>query len=105
MKIMQKDDAIRIAKILQAARGEDCTFNVEGVCNHNPETTVWCHSNEAEDGKGYGRKAHDIFGAFGCSDCHNFYDNGPAPREEKQFYFHRAMKRSWKQLIKRGVLK
>lgn len=103
--IYQKDPEIRVPKITRSAKGKECQFKIPGVCNGNPETTVWCHSDESEDGKGYGHKAHDIFGAFGCAACHHWYDNGPAPREEKRFYFNRAMKRSWKILWREGVIR
>lgn len=69
-----KRSSPKTSKIRQSARGEDCTINLEGVCNYNPETVVWCHSNESAHGKGMGLKAHDEHGAYGCSDCHKVYD-------------------------------
>lgn len=62
-----------------------CTFRVENVCNGNPETTVWCHSNEDRHGKGKGLKAHDCFGAWGCSSCHDWYDRGRDPSRPEVF--------------------
>lgn len=69
----------KTSKIRQSAKGEDCTINLEGVCNYNSETVVWCHSNESKHGKGMGLKAHDEYGAYGCSSCHAVYD-GQAKR-------------------------
>jgi hypothetical protein len=63
-----------MSKIRKSARGEDCTINLPGVCNYNPETVVWCHSNRYEHGKGMGLKAKDEHGAYGCSECHATYD-------------------------------
>ncbi len=49
-------------------------FRIPGVCRGRDDTTCWCHSNEGRHGKGAGKKAHDIFGAIGCKDCHDWYD-------------------------------
>lgn len=64
----------KTTKIRQSARGEDCTINLEGVCNYDPDTVVWCHSNQSAHGKGMGLKANDEYGAYGCSSCHKIYD-------------------------------
>ncbi|PRC92654.1 nuclease domain-containing protein [Solimicrobium silvestre] len=71
-----KSSRPKTTKIRQSARMQDCTFRFPAICNYNPETTVWCHSNEIEDGKGAGLKARDEEGAYGCSACHAFYDGG-----------------------------
>ena len=74
----------RNKKILNAAKGEECTLN-SPWCNHNPETTVFCHSNEFYAGKGRGQKADDFFGFFGCSGCHDVVDRRlNVPQEWKQ---------------------
>jgi hypothetical protein len=67
---------IRSAKVLRHAKGQQCTARFPGICNGNPETTVFCHLNGAAFGKGMGIKAHDVLGFFGCSDCHAYYDTG-----------------------------
>lgn len=67
---------IRSQKILRHAKGQPCTARFPGICNGNPETTVFCHLNGAAFGKGMGIKAHDVLGFFGCSDCHSYYDTG-----------------------------
>ena len=64
----------KTSKIRQSARGEDCTINLEGVCNYNPETVVWAHSNDQKHGKGMGLKANDEWGAYACYACHAVYD-------------------------------
>lgn len=69
----------KMTPIRRSARGEECTIRLPGVCNFNPETTVLCHSNLLEDGKGKGIKAPDHKAAYGCSACHDVVD-GRAPR-------------------------
>ncbi|MFJ2989975.1 nuclease domain-containing protein [Collimonas sp. NPDC087041] len=68
----------KLSKIRASARDQDCTLRFP-VCNGRNETTVLCHSNLLEDGKGMGLKAPDECGAFGCSACHDVLD-GRAPR-------------------------
>lgn len=73
-----KSSRPKMTPIRASARGQDCTLRFEGICNRNPETTVWCHSNRIEDGKGMGLKARDEEGCYGCSDCHAWLDGGYA---------------------------
>ena len=58
-------------KITQSAKGENCTIRLN-VCNHNPETTVYCHISGVRFGHGVGIKPR--FGAYGCSSCHDAID-------------------------------
>lgn len=99
---MLKRAPYRNPKILQAAKGQDCTLN-SPVCNYNPETVVFCHLNERFAGKGLSQKADDIAGFFGCSACHSLYDSGKL--EDQYFYLLRAMHRTIINLIDRGILK
>ena len=102
---LAKTAYVRSAKIRQSARGESCTMN-SPQCNYNPETVVWCHSNFGEHGKGYGIKAHDMFGFYGCSACHYWLDIGTtASAEEKRFRFSLAHARSLLRLIEKGIVK
>ena len=32
-----------MSAIRKAARGEECTLNIAGVCSYDPETVVLCH--------------------------------------------------------------
>ena len=70
-----------MTRIRLAARGQDCTLQLQGVCNHACDTTVLRHSNLLKDGKGMGLKAPDTAAAFGCSCCHDVLD-GRRPRPE-----------------------
>lgn len=69
----------KMTPIRKAARGQDCTIQLQGVCNRDPATSVLCHSNELADGKGMGLKAPDTAAAIGCSACHDVLD-GRRPR-------------------------
>ena len=66
----------KMTPIRASARGQDCTLGIAGVCNGNPETTVWAHSNQLKDGKGMGIKARDEEGCYACSGCHAWLDGG-----------------------------
>lgn len=105
MTAVPKYVAYRNKKILQAAKGEKCTI-FSPVCNGNSETTVFCHSNENEHGKGFHKKSDDIFGFFGCSTCHDWFDDArTAPRMIKRDYLLSAMSKTWKRLLEKGVLR
>ena len=75
----------RMTPIRRAARGQDCTLQLPGICNCDPETTALCHSNELTSGKGMGLKAPDTEAAFGCSACHDVLD-GRRPRPHWMTY-------------------
>ena len=64
--------------IRDSARGEECTVRLIGVCNHDPETTVWSHYPRNDAGKGMGTKSLDLAGCYCCSACHDVVD-GRAP--------------------------
>jgi hypothetical protein len=78
----------RNKKLRESAQGKDCQLRIPGVCNGNPETVVWCHLNGQEYGKGMGHKAHDLFGFYGCSACHDVYDGRariPIPIDHREW--------------------
>jgi hypothetical protein len=102
---MLKTKPIRSNKLRQSARGEDCTFQIPGVCNHDPETTVLCHL--PDESHGMGRKSDDFCSAYGCSNCHdaidgrmNCFDDGAA----KYMVINRAMVRTWRRMIEKGLI-
>ncbi|MES3041820.1 MAG: nuclease domain-containing protein [Pseudomonadota bacterium] len=76
--------------LLAMARGKRCLLQVPGVCNCDPRTTVACHSNLGIHGKAKSRKADDQYSVQGCSACHTWLDQGPAPKAEKTATFMRA---------------
>ena len=101
-----KPSKYRNKKILASARGEDCDIKAPG-CQNNTDTVVWCHSPFMEHGKGAGTKAHDIFGAYGCSHCHDILD-GRAPEPlgwDRVDEFSKAKDRSLLKLLASGVIR
>jgi hypothetical protein len=77
-------------------------------CNHDPETTVLCHLNEYEFGKGMGIKADDMAAFYGCSSCHDLYDGRAkqtmSERHMDEMAF-RAVIRTHIRMKEKGVLK
>lgn len=98
----------KMTPIRASARGEECTLRFPGVCNENPQTTVLCHSNRLEDGKGMGLKAPDDRACYGCSSCHAFLDGGyansPMPRTTVDAFFAFALSLTHTILKKKGLL-
>ena len=97
-------------KYTKSARGQECQIRIPGVCNHNPDTTVFAHVN----GGGMGMKALDIHGAYACSDCHFWLDGGYTTaqldqpnyaRNDKQLAHYEGMIRTQKLMVEAGVLK
>mgnify|MGYP001590672987 CR=1 FL=1 len=99
-----KRNHIRSKKLTDAAKGEACTG-----CGVNDNTIVAAHSDCGHDGKGKGIKAEDIYIAFLCGKCHIAY--GDPTKLDALFQrftqsdFDRAMKRTWKRLFEKGVIK
>ena len=98
-----------MSRITMSARGEECTMNLPGVCNYNPDTVVFAHSNRSIDGKGMGLKAKDQNGAYLCFSCHSCYDRQskrPAnlSLEEVESRFSIAMKVTQYVLIQKGLI-
>ena len=98
-----KNKRLRSKKITDSARGQNCTLRIPGVCNFNPETTVFAHDN----GAGIALKAHDIHGCYACSDCHNWYDSHFSAWKvaHRDAEFFRAMKETQSKLIQKGLIK
>lgn len=100
---------IRSKKIREAARGQDCTFNIAYVCNYDNSTTVLAHL--PDESHGMGQKADDISAAFACGKCHDSIDCRGDPQTwvqneaDREFYMRRAMVRTWRKLIEMGVIK
>lgn len=62
-----------MSKLRKSARGRDCTAQIMGVCNYNPDTVVLAHLRMSGDGMG--RKPSDTRAAYLCSACHDVVDN------------------------------
>lgn len=109
-KTLLKSSRPKSTPIRRAARGQDCTLMIPGVCNRNPETTVLCHSNRLADGKGMGLKAPDTEACFGCSDCHDVLDGRrPLPgwmtRDQLDDTFDRARAITQDKLKQEGLMR
>lgn len=91
---------VRSKQIIAHARNQPCTLRFPGVCNANPETTVACHIRDAH--KGMGIKASDYSVVFGCSDCHQFLDEGGGTHYPTVII--RAMQETWGVLIRDGII-
>lgn len=99
----------KMTPIRKAARGQDCTLRIPGVCNYNPETTVLCHSPFLISGRGMGLKAPDSDACFGCSSCHDRLDRrAPWPSWMTEFKmegaFIRARNLTHEILKKKGLI-
>jgi hypothetical protein len=104
--MIKKHIRIDEEKIRRAAHGEECTMQ-SPWCNHDPETTVLCHLNESFAGKGLGKKTDDTAAFFGCNgprSCHAWYDSNEAPYHDRIYYAFRAVVRTTRRLIEKGVL-
>ncbi len=55
------------------AAGKPCQVRLEGICNHDPATTVLAHYRLIGIA-GMGMKAPDEIGAWACSACHDAID-------------------------------
>lgn len=106
--MLAKTKPIRSQKLRDSARGEDCTMELPRTCNYNPETTVLGHL--PDESHGMSRKSDDICSAYVCSACHDVIDGRavspyPLTQAEKLWYYRRAMVRTWRRMIEKGVIK
>ena len=93
-----------MSKIRKSARGEECQVRIPGVCNHNPETTIFAHKG----GGGIGMKSNDIHGAYCCSACHDLIDGrikADALGFQTQLDFYEGIFRTQLILIEKGLIK
>lgn len=104
MKPLLKQKPIRSKKIRNSARGETCTMN-SPVCNGGgDDATVFCHSNDSVAGKGAGQKADDLFGFFGCEQCHLWFDQKQAASWILNEYEKKAVYRTQRRLFDLGLI-
>lgn len=77
--------------LLKMSQGRQCVLGIPSVCVNDTSTTVACHSNQLKHGKGRGIKASDQYTVWGCVSCHQWLDQGSAPRDDKTMYFDFAL--------------
>ena len=90
------------------AKGRECQIRCPNICNGNSETVVLAHlNNKSVVGGGMGKKPHDLFGAWACSDCHALVDGrtaGPIKGTEWEVMFHEGVFRTQKILLDEGKI-
>jgi len=95
-----------MSKLRKSAKGQNCTLQISGICNRNPETTVGAHI--PSEWKGMGNKSPD-FGSmvYACSSCHETLDNRSHVfwQIDPHFYMLRALQRTLKIMADEGVVK
>lgn len=91
----------------RSAKGKPCQVRIPDVCRPAPEneTTVLAHLN----GGGMASKHYNIHGAYACSACHAFLDQGYAnagmDRCTRDLLHLEAVIRTQIIMIEDGVLK
>ena len=93
-------------KYRKAARGQQCTLQIVGVCNGDTETVVFAHF--PDESNGIGKKSDDISGGDCCSACHDAIDGRVKCSEfseNKDWYLRRAQTRTLRRRIEQGVIK
>ncbi|MWV17544.1 DUF1364 family protein [Pseudomonas sp. L-22-4S-12] len=91
--------------VRDSARDENCTLNIAGVCNYQPETTVFAHL--PDESKGMGTKSDDLSGCYACHACHDAIDSrskSGLSAEDREWYMRRAMVRTWRRMHDKGLL-
>ncbi len=92
---------MRKHQLREEARGQECQIRSE-FCNRDDSTTVLCHLNSG----GWAYKVPDLFGAHGCSSCHQYVDGGYTEhghtKDQADLALLRGMARTQELLIHRG---
>lgn len=60
-----------MSKIRKSAKGRECTIRLPGICNFDPDKTVFAHIGRK---RGTSIKCNDLHGIYACSDCHDVID-------------------------------
>jgi hypothetical protein len=97
-----------MSRITKSARGQNCTIRLPGICNFNPETTVFAHISGVRFHKGMGNKVLDALGAFSCSSCHDAIDGRiktSHTREELKLAQYEGVFETQIYLIENGLIK
>jgi predicted chitinase len=89
-------------KLRNSAKGQPCMFQIPGICNHDPATVVLAHL--PSEIKGMGNKSDDFHAAFACQNCHEAIDNHRLSREDCLYYSMRALQRTMRNWVSRGLV-
>ena len=88
---------IKMTKIRRSAEGEECSLRVSSSCQDG-ETVVLCHLNSPY--KGIALKSPDLFGVYGCYNCHLQLDAGMTPKADQL----RALMETQYKLLQKGLI-
>ena len=88
-------------KYREAARGQDCTLRLPGICNFDPATTVLAHLPCGM--RGTAIKAPDFAAIDACSNCHAVLD-GSRRSEINAWDVVRALAETHMNRMERGLL-
>ena len=88
---------MKTTKIRKSARDEACTLRVSSSCQDG-ETVVLCHLNSPYKGMGF--KSPDIFGIYGCHNCHILLDSGMTTKADQL----RALMETQYKLMEKGLI-
>lgn len=88
-----------MSKIRKSAKNESCSLRVSSKCSHDePGKVVFCHLNS--NYRGVGMKSPDIFGVYGCYECHLLLDASKVDYQDQQ----RAHQETLMKLIDKGLI-
>lgn len=90
-----------MSNLRKLARGRECQVRLPTICNGNSDTVVLAHLRLGGL-SGMGVKARDEFGAWCCSNCHQFCDTHHDDATKVAFY--EGIFRTQAQLLKEGHL-
>jgi len=85
--------------IRTSAKDECCSLRVSQNCSHDePGKVVLCHLNS--NYRGVGIKSPDIFGVYGCYECHQLLDKSQVDYQDQL----RAMMETQMKLMQKGLI-
>ena len=91
----------RDKNLLDLAQGQECLLHLSSRCQTTEgSTTVACHDNSLQSGKGMALKADDSRTVWGCYFCHALLDQGRMNYEERQAAFEDAYSRQLEEWLK-----
>lgn len=95
--------------LLKLAEGQECLLIISKRClTTEGSTTVACHENSLEAGKGMGLKADDSRTVWGCYFCHTMLDQGDMTSEQQKQVFRDAYERQideWRKIAENHCLR
>ncbi len=104
MPTLTKQQPIRSKKLRNAARGQQCTVNLPGICSYDRDTVVLAHLHDEVFGKG--QKADDTSAIHACHTCHTAIDRGThgLSRADLLEMLLRALQRTIRHLVVSNII-